>query len=104
MSDRGESLLAMVGLTPEDVARFRGARVEGDLLRVETRLGAGNAECQTWPGQSCEEAGCYHLAIDRLRALPNYVRDEEDWGDRTYRYFYFAPAAAIAPQQEGTGE
>lgn len=91
MSGDEQGLLALVGLAPEDVARFRGVRVEGDLLRLETRLGAGNSECQAWGAQTCEEAGCYHPVIERLRAMPNYVRDEEDCGDRTYLYFWFAP-------------
>lgn len=91
MTDTPNELLALIGLTEPDFARFRNVHVEGDRVCVETRLGGGNLDCDTWPGQTCEEAGCYHLVVERLRALTNYLGDEEDDGDRTYLYFYFAP-------------
>lgn len=76
------------------VVRFRGAERDGGLIRICARIGGGNAECNADPGQTCEEAGCYHLETERLRALPNFVRWEDDWGDTTYRYFLFKPKEA----------
>lgn len=90
-TDEERRLLDWIGLGEDEFVRFRGIRIDGDLVRLETRLGAGNSECQAWPGQTCDEAGCLHPIIESLRARQNHIRDEEDWGDRTYLYFWFAP-------------
>lgn len=87
MTDDGRTLLDEIGVG--EVVRFRGAERDGGLIRVWARIGGGNSECDTWPGQTCEEAGCYHLETERLSALPNFVRWEDDDGDTTYRAFLF---------------
>ena len=95
MTDEEARLMAAIGVG--SVVRFRSAERHGDMICVCARIGGGNAECDTWPGQTCEEAGCYHLETERLRALPNFVSWKDDGGDSTYRYFLFRPLGESRP-------
>lgn len=73
-------LLLLAGFNGEVPVRFRDVWVEGEgdvlLIRVHTRIGGGNRDDYT------EE-------WDRYRAMPAFVRDEDDDFDSTYADLYF---------------
>ena len=69
-------LLAVLGLTQADFARFRDCYIEGETVAVYTRLGGGNREC-------------YQATIEQIQSHPLYLRDVDDDYDCTYATFYF---------------
>ncbi len=85
-------LLKGIGLGRDDFARYRDCWVSEDrLIAVYTRLGGGNSEC--WCDGDDHE--CYVPTIEKLREHPQYVRDQDDDFDITYKTFYFDPPDAI---------
>jgi hypothetical protein len=71
-------LLRVLGLTIDNIVRFRDAFLTDDnLIAIYTRLGGGNR-------------GDYQCTIQKLRSHPNYIRDEDDDFDCTYATFYFS--------------
>lgn len=91
-------LLACLGISREDVPRFRDCYLDGDLIVIHTRTGGGNRdyydsehECRAnypdyFDGQD-DPSGPWN---DDLRALPTYLYDEDDDFDCTYADFYFS--------------
>jgi hypothetical protein len=84
-------ILLSLGLTLEDVGRYRDAWVSEGEFAIYTRNGGGNRE--HWidddePGLNCRCTGCtitYHLPQH-----PNYLRDRDDEFDSTYATVYFS--------------
>lgn len=76
-------LLAMVGLKPGQIGRFRDAYWNGSEVCVYTRMGGGNRET-------------YEAEIEALLNHPGYVDDEDDDFDSTYATFRFKPLPAFA--------
>ena len=79
-------LLAVLGLTQADFARFRDCYIEGETVAVYTRLGGGNREC--WCDDGTDHA-CYRADIQKIQSHPLYLRDADDDFDCTYATFYF---------------
>lgn len=74
-------VLAMLATSPEKIPRFRDAYFDGEHLCIHTRTGGGNRDYyETRGGEPCN---------DDLRALPGFVRDEDNDFDSTYATFYF---------------
>ena len=69
-------LLGLLGLSRDNVPRYRDCYWTGNEIAVHTRTGGGNREG-------------YQEANDELTKLPTYVRDEDDDFDSTYATFYF---------------
>lgn len=86
-------LLAMLGTTADKVPRFRDCYIVDDMICIHTRTGGGNRDYydsregrkDSDPGASLD--GAYN---EDLRALPGYLRDEDDSFDCTYADFYFS--------------
>lgn len=90
-------LLSCLGLTDERVPRFRDCYTDGDRIVIYTRTGGGNRDFYE-SEQSCRKNYPEYFQDDSspqgpwnedLRALPYYLRDEDDAFDATYAYFYF---------------
>lgn len=85
-------VLAMVGIEASAVPRFRDAYYDGEHLCIHTRTGGGNRPYYESPQSYRDETGedsaggCWN---EDLRALPGFVRDEDDDYDSTYATFYF---------------
>lgn len=92
-------LLAMLGINPGDVPRYRDCwwDAEKQRIAVHTRTGGGNRdmyECEerardNYPEYFAGEnppAGPWN---EDLRALPTFIDDEDDDFDSTYATFYF---------------
>lgn len=69
-------ILATLGLTTEDVGRFRDCFVTEGEIAVYTRNGGGNRES-------------YQEVFDTLAQHPCYLRDQDDDFDCTYATIYF---------------
>ena len=80
-------ILATLGLTTANVARFRDAFISEGKIAVYTRLGGGNRECYCENG---DKHDCYQAKIAFLQGHPNYLSDEDDDFDETYATFYFS--------------
>lgn len=84
-------LLSFVGITPDDVPRFRDCYAEDGKIVVYTRTGGGNREE-------------YEGSNDWMTTVAGYVRDEDDDFDCTYAKFYYKPSddvATLVSQIEG---
>ncbi len=96
-------ILAILGLKPTDIPRFRDCYVENDetagyRICVHTRTGGGNrdyyedeATCRDSYPEYFEAgkeapAGPWNAG---LRANPHYISDADDSFDSTYANFYF---------------
>jgi hypothetical protein len=71
-----DAILAALGLTRNDVGRFRDCFVAGGEIVVYTRNKGGNRDD-------------YQNVFDRLAQHPCYLRDEDDDFDCTYTAIYF---------------
>ena len=71
-----DDVLKAIGLSKEDIPRFRGAGVDGDKICIHTRTGGGNRE-------SYEEENTL------LTKNKYYLYDEDDDFDCTYANFWF---------------
>ena len=91
-------ILATIGLTQQDVGRFRDCFIEkagnGDfVIAVYTRNGGGNRE--HWnnsykeyvEGENCPCPGC--IIEYKLPKHPLYIKDRDDDFDHTYATIYF---------------
>jgi hypothetical protein len=78
-----DRLLQLLGLTRDDVPRFRSCYWNGEHIVIHTRTGGGNREE-------------YEDQNDMLTLVSGYVRDEDDDFDPTYADFYFNPPAEAA--------
>lgn len=75
-------LMAALGITTNDVPRFRDCYWDGTHICVHTRTGGGNREN-------------YQLENDALCAIAGYSRDADDDFDSTYATFYFKPSPQL---------
>lgn len=93
-----EDVLKAIGLSKEDIPRFRGAGVDGDKICVHTRTGGGNrdyyesAKCakSNYPEDFTdgrEPSGPFNCD---LRKNPYFLYDEDDDFDSTYANFWFS--------------
>lgn len=83
-----DPLLKLLGISREEVPRYRSCFWDGEHIVIHTRTGGGNREE-------------YEVANDELTALPGYVRDEDDDFDCTYANFYYKPPAEAAEALKG---
>ena len=97
---QAEVILATLGLTKEDMGRFRDCFVAHGEIAVYTRNGGNNRHCVQdyenggWPDgpaeTDCGQTGCYGCIIShRLPQHPCYLRDSDDDFDTTYATVYF---------------
>lgn len=100
-------LLAMLGINPSNVPRYRDCWWDGEHIVIHTRTGGGNREFYD-SLESCKDNYPDYFNDDRptnenpsgpwnadLQALPTYVRDEDDDYDSTYANFYFSVPAPM---------
>lgn len=79
-------VLADLGLTQDDVPRFRDAYITEDgKLAILTRTGGANRED-------------YAAENEKLRQVPGYIRDHDDEFDTTFAHWYFEPQHPIIPE------
>lgn len=100
-----EQLLALLGITASDVPRYRSCYWDGEHIVIHTRTGGGNRDYYE-SEQSCRESYPEYFTGDEppsgpwnedLRAIPGFVRDQDDDFDCTYAdFFYTPPAEALA--------
>lgn len=107
-------LMAMVGVEPDEVPRFRDAflfdRTPEELgVAIYTRTGGGNRQCycrDPWHRDQEEiDAlpvgdhfdGCYPAMNRALSLKPTYLSDEDDDFDCTYATFYFRIPKQLQP-------
>lgn len=81
--DKSDMLLKILGITREEVPRYRSCYWDGTHIVIHTRTGGGNREE-------------YEDANDELTALPGYVRDSDDDFDSTYANFFYLPPDSAA--------
>lgn len=86
-------LLAMLGIDPDDVPRFRDCYLDEEKnIVIYTRTGGGNRpyyeNAESYKAKSGEEPDgrCWN---DDLRKLPGFIDDCDDDFDCTYAYFKF---------------
>lgn len=89
-------LLSFLGVTVNDVPRFRDCYVEDGKIVIYTRTGGGNRDAYELGGDDQQEYNQDGPFNDDLRALPGFVRDEDDDFDCTYAYFYYEPSEDVA--------
>lgn len=75
-----DDLLKLLGITQDDVPRYRSCFWDGEHIVIHTRTGGGNRED-------------YEDGNDWLTLLPGYVRNDDDDFDCTYANFYYTPPA-----------
>jgi hypothetical protein len=85
------ALLAALGVTSNDVPRFRDCYWDGDHICLYTRTGGGNREYYDEPNSENPD-GPWNST---LRAVEGYSHDSDDEFDSTYATFYFKPSAAL---------
>lgn len=97
-----EQLLVLLGITQNDVPRYRSCYWNGTHIVVHTRTGGGNRryyeslescksnypECFNGEDVSQHPTGPWNKD---LRALPGYVYDQDDDFDCTYADFFYNP-------------
>lgn len=97
-------LLAFLGTTEDAIPRFRDCYVdEHGMIVIHTRTGGGNRndyERDRGPSEWNSD-GPFN---DDIRALPGFVRDEDDDFDCTYADFYFKPNDDVAELVKQLGE
>jgi hypothetical protein len=81
-------LMKMLGAAPGDVPRLRDCYFDGEHIVIYTRTGGGNRDC--YDSRETTDSEDYDGPFnDDVRALPGFVRDEDDDYDSTYASFYF---------------
>jgi len=83
-------LLGTLGMTKEDVGRFRDCFISEGEIAVYTRNGGGNREHydeETEKGDSCHCTGC--TITYQLPKHPCYLSDKDDNLDYTYATVFF---------------
>lgn len=97
-NSRSGVLLACLGISENDVPRFRDCFLDGDKIVIHTRTGGGNRdyyeseeECRSnYPDYFDGEDDPSGPWNDDLRSMPTYLYDEDDDYDCTYANFYFS--------------
>lgn len=92
-------ILGFLGITTDDVPRFRDAWIEDGKIAIHTRTGGGNRDwydnAESYKAETGEDgSGPWN---DDLRAIEGFIRDEDDDFDCTYATFYFEPNADVKP-------
>lgn len=91
-------LLACLGTTRDRVPRFRDCFLDDGCIVIHTRTGGGNRDFYE-SEEECRSAYPEYFEGDDppkgpwnvdLRALPGFLRDEDDDFDCTYADFYYA--------------
>ena len=81
-------LLKVLDVTPDRIPRFRDCYFNGEHIVIYTRTGGGNRDY--YDSRATTDSEDYDGPFNEdLRALPGYVRDEDDDYDSTYASFYF---------------
>jgi len=81
-------LLRVLDVTPDRIPRFRDCYFNGEHIVIYTRTGGGNRDY--YDSRETTDSEDYDGPFnDDLRALPGFVRDEDDDYDSTYASFYF---------------
>ena len=96
-----DQLLALLGLTPNDIPRYRSCYWDGEHIVIHTRTGGGNRDyyeseesCRDYyPEYFTESESPSGPWNEDLRAVPGYIRDQDDDFDSTYADFFYAPPA-----------
>lgn len=78
-------LLKILDVSPDKIPRFRDSYFDGEHIVIYTRTGGGNRDWYDGPNDDNPD-GPWN---SDLRALPGFVRDEDDDFDSTYASFYF---------------
>jgi len=113
-SSPAAEVLAALGLSEDDVPRFRGATFDPNTARIliETRTGGGNRDMYESEGRARASYPEYFEGDNPptgpwnndLRSVPGYLYDLDNDYDSTYAEFYFAyPAPAATSQAQSTG-
>lgn len=91
-------LLAMLGIGPGDVPRFRDCYLREGRIAIHTRTGGGNRDYYEHPDRCRDNYPEYFKEGEEhpsgpwnadLRKLPGFQYDEDDDYDCTYATFYF---------------
>ena len=91
-------LLEILGLSMNDIPRFRDCFLEGDNIVVHTRTGGGNRDYYENEETCRENYPLYFVKEeeiptgpwnDDMRSNPFYLHDEDGDYDSTYANFYF---------------
>lgn len=102
------ALLATLGLTKDDVGRFRDCHVADGKIAVYTRNGGGNRQCYSdEPSANSAGCGCTGCVMThRIPKLSFYSHDQDDEFDSTYAtvYFNFPPEYADGLRAIDSGE
>ena len=69
-----KEILSLIGLTEDNVNRYRGCAIVGDEIVVYARTGGNNRE---------------YYSNYKLTQNPYYLYDEDDSWDSTYANYYF---------------
>lgn len=91
VNNRADTLLACLGLTKQDVPRFRDCFVDNGEIIIHTRTGGGNRDD-------------YEEENSALQANANYLYDEDDDFDCTYANFHFSFPEEYASDLKQIGE
>lgn len=92
-NSQSDALLAMLGITRDNVPRFRDCYLENGKIVIYTRTGGGNREfyaseesCREANGPEFEPTGPFNSDLEKI---PGYVGDEDDSFDSTFAHFRF---------------
>ncbi len=97
-------LLSFLGITANDVPRFRDCYAEDGKIVIHTRTGGGNRDMYEHPDRAKANYPEYFEGADQptgpwncdLRKLPGFAYDEDDDFDCTYASFYYEPSEEVA--------
>ena len=96
-----ENLLAVLGVNPNDIPRFRSCYWNGSQIVIHTRTGGGNRDYYE-NEESCRSNYPEYFEGDQqptgpwnddLHLIPGYTHDEDDDFDSTYADFFYTPPA-----------
>ena len=90
-------LLPALGLTTNQVPRFRDCWWTGEYIALHTRTGGGNREYYDEPNDDNRE-GPWNST---LRAVEGFSHDEDDNCDSTYATFYYKPSPQLLEVLKG---
>lgn len=97
-------LLSFLGVTADDVPRFRDCYARDGKIVIHTRTGGGNRDFYEHPDRCRENYPEYFGGEGEpsgpwnsdLRKLPGFAYDEDDDFDCTYASFYYQPSGEVA--------
>lgn len=97
-------LLSFLGITANDVPRFRDCYAQDGKIAIHTRTGGGNRDFYEHPDRCRDNYPEYFTGTDDpagpwncdLRSLPGFAYDEDDDSDSTYATFYYEPSEDVA--------